>query len=221
MRAFARVLRDPALEPTSDFFAAGGDSLAAAAVAAELEVPTQLLAGFPTARTLAAHMAAYESSTTSAERSTGAKDAGVAPAQPIGVQIRRRHLGSAADGLFDAAQQRGIPRLDVTLPGHSDKDAGEHQASPVNAGFRLDPDKPALVLSRGGRCRSVGLQSEGNFEQHVSAPADGDVALASSIRTCGPTGALTRLAARLRMRSCQRRYGELLDGHLCTSFLAH
>ena len=58
MRAFVSALQDPQLEPTSDFFAAGGDSLAAAAAAAELDVPPQLLAGFPTARGLAAHLAA-------------------------------------------------------------------------------------------------------------------------------------------------------------------
>jgi hypothetical protein len=49
--------RFPRLEPGSDFFAAGGDSLAAAAAAQGLGIAPALVAAHPTARRLAHHLA--------------------------------------------------------------------------------------------------------------------------------------------------------------------
>lgn len=57
MREFFTALQIPNLEPMTDFFAAGGDSLSAASVANTLGIAPLLLYGFPSARKLAAHLA--------------------------------------------------------------------------------------------------------------------------------------------------------------------
>jgi len=57
MAAFAEALQAPRLEPGSDFFAAGGDSLSAAAAANKLGIEPALLPAFPTARRLARYLA--------------------------------------------------------------------------------------------------------------------------------------------------------------------
>lgn len=57
MVAFAEALPDRRLEPTTDFFAVGGDSLSAAQAAETLGVSTALLLAHPTARRLARHLA--------------------------------------------------------------------------------------------------------------------------------------------------------------------
>ena len=61
MRAFMQVLQQPKLEPTSDFFEWGGHSLAAAEVAAGLDIPPALIAAYPTARKLAKYLASTAS----------------------------------------------------------------------------------------------------------------------------------------------------------------
>ena len=53
---FREALGLSRLEPTESFFQAGGDSLAAAAVANSLVIPPDMLTAFPTARALAAAM---------------------------------------------------------------------------------------------------------------------------------------------------------------------
>jgi len=64
MRAFVGALGGegqgswPPLEPTSNFFDQGGDSLAAAEAAAALGVDARLVLAYPTARSLAAHLSA-------------------------------------------------------------------------------------------------------------------------------------------------------------------
>lgn len=47
----------PRLEPASDFFAAGGDSLSAAVAANSLGISPALVAAHPSARRLARHLA--------------------------------------------------------------------------------------------------------------------------------------------------------------------
>ena len=63
---FREALGLPHLEPTESFFHAGGDSLAAAAVANRLVIPPDMLGAFPTAWALAAAMR-YPSSVSSHE----------------------------------------------------------------------------------------------------------------------------------------------------------
>lgn len=56
MGAFREALQQPQLEPTTDFWAAGGTSLAGSIVANSLGFDPQLLFAFPTARKLARHL---------------------------------------------------------------------------------------------------------------------------------------------------------------------
>lgn len=57
MRTFMQVLRDPRLEPAANIFARGCDSLAAAEMARMLGIEPRLIHAFPTARSLAQHLA--------------------------------------------------------------------------------------------------------------------------------------------------------------------
>jgi len=68
--AFREELGQPLLEPGEDFFAAGGNSLMAAAVAARLGVPAGILAAFPSARKLAAHVRAGDARWTGLQKCT-------------------------------------------------------------------------------------------------------------------------------------------------------
>mmetsp|Transcript_8193 Transcript_8193/g.24378 ORF Transcript_8193/g.24378 Transcript_8193/m.24378 type:complete len:1049 (-) Transcript_8193:313-3459(-) len=70
MVAFAEALDAPGLEPTSDFWFSGGDSLAAAAIANSLHIDPSVLAMHSTARTLAQHLAAAAASEKLPGRST-------------------------------------------------------------------------------------------------------------------------------------------------------
>ena len=169
MRAFAGVLQDPGLEPTSDFFAAGGDSMAAAAVAAELGVPPQLLAGFPTARSLAAHLAAADFGATQPTRLSSANDVGVAPLGSLGPGTVIGQPGSAMEARLTAAQRFSpIPKLDVRLDRRKqDPDDPAVSSAATDTEKLIDPDKPALVLSRGGRCRAAGRPTEGDSELRI------------------------------------------------------
>jgi len=71
---FRKALRHPRLEPSDSFFQAGGDSLAAAAVANALVIHPDFVLAFPTARRLAAALshAAHVTGTTQASADSAA-----------------------------------------------------------------------------------------------------------------------------------------------------
>ena len=53
---FRQLLQQPKLEPSENFFAAGGDSALSIQAALSLQIRPALVHAFPTARKLAAHL---------------------------------------------------------------------------------------------------------------------------------------------------------------------
>ena len=157
MRAFVNALQDPRLEPTSDFFAAGGDSLTAAAAAAELDVPPQLLAGFPTARGLAVHLAAAAGGA-SAQRMPSEAEPEDLPQQSLGQAHSERQHGASVARIAVTPAEVQVPMLEVLPPDdHPTADTSACTASATRGATCMpDPDRPAVLLSKGGRCRAAG-----------------------------------------------------------------
>ena len=187
MRAFARVLRDPNLEPTSDFFASGGDSLAAAAAAAELDVPPQLLAGFPTARSLAAHLAAASHAASEEHMHPSTATGNAQHASPRHGEGEQQHVTIAAAGATPMLD-RLIPTLEVPEP------SALVGSAMLNARHLPDPNLPAHVLSSGGRCRAIGSVTE-TLPQRTMAEV-----LPSAASSAGPVRFST--AWRVPMAEC-------------------
>jgi len=182
MRAFVTALQDSRLEPTSDFFAAGGDSLAAVAAAAELDVPPQLLAGFPTARGLAAHLASAAGGT-SAQRMPLEAWLGAPPNESLGQADSKLQRSASATGSVVLTTGMQVPLLQVLPPGPdttAETGACPTSAAPT-AGRMPDPDQPAVLLSMGGHCRAAGIAA-GAGPQRAAAEVRPSASAAEAVR---------------------------------------
>ncbi|BDA41299.1 probable enterobactin synthase component F at N-terminal half [Coccomyxa sp. Obi] len=175
MRAFGAALgQGPCgLEPVTDFWSAGGDSLAAAQVAGWLGVDVRLLTAFPTARALAAQM-----------RSTQATKPGQAsdPRETLGNQAEASRLaGDAHNGHSTGGfVPNKRPRLIRQEP---EQESG-------GADWMLTQPDPALggaVLQSCGRVSFRPAAVSGADVQSAAAlPAGGPSALAAAAMSAHP-----------------------------------
>ena len=160
---FREALGLPRLEPTDNFFNAGGDSLAAAAVANALLIQPDMVTGFPTARALAAAMRHSSS------------------ASPIGPRVLPRpgqprttgmEGGANAAGLSPASQVQSqamqIPRLQVDLDSQpvatSAAEVTEWQQQ-AQQELLSHSEAGGWVLERAGALRWAGLGNPTNWQQ--------------------------------------------------------
>ena len=213
MRAFVTALQDPRLEPTSDFFAAGGDSLAAAATAAELDVPPQLLAGFRTARGLAAHLAANAASL-QISRSGPQRESPLLHESLEQTDSGSLQHGPLASGSAERAAILRVPVLEAAAPGT--RPAVDTGACPTfttsTDGQTPDPDRPALVLSKGGSCRAAGLvqgadpqQATAELRPSASAPEAVSFSLAWRVPLADCVDAATEIVTQRTLGGGVRR----------------
>ncbi|EIE25078.1 acetyl-CoA synthetase-like protein [Coccomyxa subellipsoidea C-169] len=138
MRAFSAALGLPsrALEPGTDFWSAGGDSLSAAQVAGWLGVDVRMLTAFPTARTLAAQLRAMRATNSTPNLDSQEKPSRAAAPSSAALESRP---------LQDALHEQLRKRRRVS--------AREPDQAPGRADWTLTPPSPALggmVLQRGG-----------------------------------------------------------------------
>lgn len=141
MREFFTALQIPNLEPMTDFFAAGGDSLSAASVANTLGISALLLYGFPSARKLAAHLALNAAQSPLASPRLPISFGGAYNQLESGVAAMRYELSRAESVCGSSAVQRlEVPPVSPAF-----------DASDSFSRAFLNPTLPACILSSAGR----------------------------------------------------------------------
>lgn len=169
MQACMQVLQDGGLEPASNVFSRGCDSLAAADIASLLQIDVRLITAFPTARSLARHLSSMQQTPASSPAAAGRTS-------PTGRPTEAAAASSAMQPEHRPPRKR--PRVKEAC-------ASQHvaQAEHVRPVQPPQPHLMGLVLSAGGQhrwCHPI---------PHTASPTSAsDVAHADAVPHIGPAG---------------------------------
>jgi hypothetical protein len=162
------------IEPADDFFAAGGDSLAAAAVAGILGIDVRLVYAYPTARSLAAALANSSSSSSAVLNLGQAIRHGYAAARPQKKRLHQQLKDSPAGHLADAVGSSAAAAAAGAAAGLA---ASTEPAAKRRRSMLLIPEG-AVTLS--SAAAAAGQQQQGTAATSSSSSSIGELLAAAS-----------------------------------------